>query len=246
MLVEHHLQPRQVVRLRDRVVHETAAQQLTLRVVDDLFHEPGADGLGGAALELALDDRGVDGAAGIVQHDVAQQAHAARLDVHLDRADLPAERPRHGVGIEPRARVEPGLNACTWFYPDTVTWAFGGQVCAVEVDVETCRVRLLRHVVLHDPGRAINPAIVEGQLQGGAAQAIGAGLMEEVVYDAQGQLLSGSLMDYAIPKADDLPWLEVVLDEHPSIVDALADRGVVVRELPITPSRLYALLHRRV
>jgi carbon-monoxide dehydrogenase large subunit len=166
---------------------------------------------------------------------------------------------------------EPGLNACTWFYPDTVTWAFGGQICAVEVDVDTCRVRLLRHVVLHDPGRAINPAIVEGQLHGGAAQAIGAGLMEEVVYDTQGQLLSGSLMDYAIPRADDLPWLEVVLDEHASIVnplgvkgvgesgciagasavanaveDALADRGVTVRELPITPARLFALLHRRV
>jgi len=165
---------------------------------------------------------------------------------------------------------EPGLNACTWFYPDTVTWAFGGQTCAVEVDVETCHVRLLRHVVLHDPGRAINPAIVEGQLQGGAAQGIGAGLMEAVVYDAQGQLLSGSLMDYAIPKADDLPWLDVVLDEHPSSVnplgvkgvgesgciagasavanaveDALADRGVVVRELPITPARLFALLHGR-
>ncbi|HEY3099007.1 MAG TPA: xanthine dehydrogenase family protein molybdopterin-binding subunit [Methylomirabilota bacterium] len=169
------------------------------------------------------------------------------------------------------ATGEPGLNACTWFYPDTVTWAFGGQVCAVEVDVETCRVRLLRHVVLHDPGRAINPAIVEGQLQGGAAQAIGAGLMEEVVYDAQGQLLSGSLMDYAIPKADDLPSLDVVLDEHPSSInplgvkgvgesgciagasaianaveDALADRGVIVRELPITPARLYALLRRGV
>jgi len=164
---------------------------------------------------------------------------------------------------------EPGLNACTWFYPDTVTWAFGGQVCAVEVDVDTCAVRLLRHVVLHDPGRAINPAIVEGQLHGGAAQALGAALMEEVVYDAQGQLLSGSLMDYALPKADDLPWLDVVLDEHPSVVnplgvkgvgesgciagasavanaveDALADRGVVVRELPITPARLFALLHR--
>ena len=169
------------------------------------------------------------------------------------------------------ASGEPGLNACTWFYPDTVTWAFGGQVCAVEVDVETCRVRLLRHVALHDPGRAINPAIVEGQLQGGAAQAIGAGLMEEVVYDAQGQLLSGSLMDYAIPKADDLPSLDVVLDEHPSSInplgvkgvgesgciagasaianaveDALADRGVIVRELPITATRLYALLHRGV
>jgi carbon-monoxide dehydrogenase large subunit len=166
---------------------------------------------------------------------------------------------------------EPGLNACTWFYPDTVTWAFGGQACAVEVDVETCRVRLLRHVVLHDPGRAINPAIVEGQLQGGAAQAIGAALMEDVVYDADGQLLSGSLMDYAVPKADDLPWLDVVLDEHASSVnplgvkgvgesgciagasaianaveDALADRGVIVRELPITPARLFVLLHRRV
>jgi CO/xanthine dehydrogenase Mo-binding subunit len=165
---------------------------------------------------------------------------------------------------------EPGLNACTWFYPDTVTWAFGGQACAVEVDVETCQVRLLRHVVLHDPGRAINPTIVEGQLQGGAAQAIGTALMEEVVYDARGQLLTGSFMDYALPRADDLPSLDVALDEHPSSVnplgakgvgesgciagasavanaveDALADRGVVVRELPITPARLFALLGRR-
>ncbi len=169
-----------------------------------------------------------------------------------------------------KASGEPGLNACTWFYPDTVTWAFGGQACAVEVDVETCRVRVLRHVVLHDPGRAVNPAIVEGQLQGGVAQGIGAGLMENVVYDADGQLLSGSLMDYALPKADDLPWLEVVLDEHPSVInplgvkgvgesgciagasavanaieDALASRGVIVRELPVTPARLHALLARR-
>jgi len=164
---------------------------------------------------------------------------------------------------------EPGLNACTWFYPDTVTWAFGGQACAVEVDVDTCHIRLLHHVVLHDPGRAINPAIVEGQLQGGAAQGIGAGLMEEVVYDAQGQLLSGSLMDYAIPKADDLPWLDVTLDEHPSIVnplgvkgvgesgaipgaaaianaveDAVADLGALIREVPVTPARLFAALSR--
>ena len=169
------------------------------------------------------------------------------------------------------ASGEPGLNACTWFYPDTVTWAFGGQVCAVEVDVETCRVRLLRHVALHDPGRAINPMIVEGQIHGGVAQGVGGGLLEEMVYDAEGQLLSGSLMDYAIPKADDLPSLDVVLDEHPSSInplgvkgvgesgciagasaianaveDALADRGVIVRELPITATRLYALLHRGV
>src|SRR5206468_96085 len=94
-----------------------------------------------------------------------------------------------------KATGEPGLHACTYFYPDTVTWAFGTQAAAVEVDVETCEIRLLAYAIVHDPGRAINPMIVEAQLQGGAAQGIGAGLMEEVVYDGNGQLLTGSLMD---------------------------------------------------
>src|SRR5947208_2053615 len=66
---------------------------------------------------------------------------------------------------------EPGLNACTWFYPDTVTWAFGGQACAVEVDGETCRVRPLRHAVLHDPGRAGDRATGADQPHGGAPPA---------------------------------------------------------------------------
>src|SRR5207245_507797 len=72
---------------------------------------------------------------------------------------------------------EPGLNACTYFHPETVTWAFGTHAAVVEVDVEACLVRLLAYAIVHDPGRAINPTIVEGQLQGGAAQSIGAGLM---------------------------------------------------------------------
>jgi carbon-monoxide dehydrogenase large subunit len=164
---------------------------------------------------------------------------------------------------------EPGLNACTYFYPDSVTWAFGTQAAAVEVDVETCAVRLVGFAIVHDPGRAVNPAIVEGQLQGGAAQAIGAGLMEELVYDAHGQLLTASLMDYAIPKADQLPRLPVVLDEHRSVInplgvkgvgesgaiagaaaianaveDAVADLGVQIREVPVTSARLFALLRR--
>jgi carbon-monoxide dehydrogenase large subunit len=168
-----------------------------------------------------------------------------------------------------RATGEPGLNACTYFHPETVTWAFGTQAAAVEVDVETCAVRLLAYAIVHDPGRAINPAIVVGQLQGGAAQGIGAGLMEEVVYDAHSQLLTGSLMDYAIPKADQLPELPVALDEHPSVInplgvkgvgesgaiagaaaianaveDAVADLGVTISEVPVTPARLYALLGR--
>jgi carbon-monoxide dehydrogenase large subunit len=162
---------------------------------------------------------------------------------------------------------EPGLNACTYFYPDTVTWAFGTQAAAVEVDVETCAVRLLAYAIVHDSGRAIHPTIVEGQLQGGAAQGIGAGLMEELVYDETAQLLTGSLMDYAIPRADQLPPLPVALAEHPSAVnplgvkgvgesgaipgaaavanaveDALADLGVVIREAPVTAGRLFSLL----
>jgi carbon-monoxide dehydrogenase large subunit len=163
---------------------------------------------------------------------------------------------------------EPGLNACTYFYPDTVTWAFGMQAAVVEVDVETFGVRLLKYLIVHDPGRAINPMIVEGQLQGGAAQGIAAGLMEAVVYDGAGQLLTGSFMDYAIPRAADLPALPVELIEHRSTInelgvkgvgesgcipsaaaianaveDALADRQITIREVPVTPEYLYRLTH---
>jgi CO/xanthine dehydrogenase Mo-binding subunit len=165
-----------------------------------------------------------------------------------------------------RAIGEPGLNACTYHYPDTVTWAFGTQAAVVEVDVETFAVRILQYVVVHDPGRAINPMIVEGQLHGGAAQGIAAGLMEAVVYDGNGQLLSGSFMDYAIPRADDLSPLEVELIEHRSTInelgikgvgesgaipgaaaianaveDALRDFRVTVREVPVRAAELYRL-----
>ena len=163
---------------------------------------------------------------------------------------------------------EPGLHACAYFYPDTVTWAFGTQAAVVEVDVETCAVRLLQYVAVHDPGRAINPMIVEAQVHGGVAQGIGAGLMEEVVYDADGQLLTSSFMDYAIPHANDLPSFGVELIEHRSVInplgikgvgesgcipsapaianaieDALASAGITIREVPVTPAKLYALLH---
>jgi carbon-monoxide dehydrogenase large subunit len=159
---------------------------------------------------------------------------------------------------------EPGLNACTYFYPGTVTWAFGTQAAVVEVDVESCRARLLAYAVVHDPGRAVNPAIVEGQLQGGAVQGLAAGLLEELVYDEAGQLLTGTFMDYAIPKCDDVPSIAVALTEHRSIInplgvkgvgesgaipgaaaivnaieDALAEFDVVLREGPATPARIW-------
>ncbi len=166
-----------------------------------------------------------------------------------------------------RKTGEPLLQRCSYFYPDTVTWAFGTQAAAVEVDLETCAVHLLAYAAVHDSGRAVNPAIVEGQLQGGAAQGIGAGLGEELVYDGTGQLVTGSLMEYALPKADQLPPIPVALLDHPSAVnelgikgvgesgaipgaaaianaveDAVADLGVTVREVPVTPARLFAWL----
>jgi carbon-monoxide dehydrogenase large subunit len=164
---------------------------------------------------------------------------------------------------------EPGLNSCTYFSPETVTWAFGTQAAVVEVDVETCAVRLLHYVVVHDPGRAINPVIVEGQLHGGAVQGLAAGLFEEIVYDSNGQLLTGSLMDYAIPRAADLPSIPVALEEHRSIInelgikgvgesgaipgaaaianaveDAVAHLGATIHEAPVTPARLFGLLRQ--
>jgi CO/xanthine dehydrogenase Mo-binding subunit len=164
---------------------------------------------------------------------------------------------------------EPGLNTCAYFYPKTVTWAFGAQAAAVEVDVETCAVRLLRYVAVHDSGRPINPMIVEGQLHGGVAQGVGAALMEELVYDAGGQLVTGSFMDYAMPRAADLPEITTALIDHPSIInelgikgagesgaiapgpaianaveDALAAFGITIRELPVTPARIFEMLAR--
>jgi carbon-monoxide dehydrogenase large subunit len=161
----------------------------------------------------------------------------------------------------------PGLGACVFFYPNSVTWAFGAQAAVVEVDLDTCQLAVLRHAVVHDCGRAINPVVVEGQVHGGTAQGLGSALLEEVVHDGDGQLLTGSLMDYALPRAADFPALEVVHVEFPSTVnelgikgvgesgviapgavvagaveDALADYGAEITRLPVTPASVFAAL----
>ena len=200
--------------------------------------------------------------------DVRIEASRAFVAGMPDRA-LPLGRLAHAAVKSKALRggPDPTLNACTYFYPDTVTWAFGTHAAAVEVDVETGATRLCAYAIVHDPGRAINPTIVTAQLHGGAVQGLAAGLLEEIVYDRDGQLVTGSLMDYALPRADDLPPLAVALDEHPSVVnplgikgvgesgaipgaavianaieDAVADLGVVIHEVPVTPARLHALL----
>src|SRR2546426_1126989 len=161
----------------------------------------------------------------------------------------------------------PGLHACAFFRPETVTWAFGAHACALEVDVETGALRLLGYAAVHDCGRPLNPMVVEGQLHGGIVQGVGAALGEELIYDGGGQLLTGSLMDYGLPKADEVPPLDVVALAFPStrnemgikgvgesgsispvpaignaVEDALADRDVAIERVPLTAASVWEAL----
>jgi len=167
------------------------------------------------------------------------------------------------------AGMEPGLEATRFYDPYFGTASNATHIAVVEVDPETCGVVVRRFVVVEDCGRIINPLIVEGQAIGGVAQGVGAALLEEIVYDGDGQLLTGSLMDYLVPTAAELPPVEVVHLERPSpttlggfkgvgeggtigapaavanaIADALKPLGIELSELPVTPDRLFRLLSR--
>jgi aerobic carbon-monoxide dehydrogenase large subunit len=123
------------------------------------------------------------------------------------------------------AGMEAGLEATTYYDPPNCTFPFGTHVCVVEVDPDTGKVTILRYVAVDDVGPVINPMIVDGQLHGGIAQGIGQALFEEAVYDEDGQLRSGSLMDYALPKAADLPNFELDRTVTPSPVSAFGAKG---------------------
>jgi len=225
-----------------------------------------------------------------VQRSAAQVAHKARLvgaelfecapeDVVLTEGrvavrGVPGKSVSLGqvakAAVRSRAVAEaggPGLSACAFFYPDTVTWAFGMQGVVVEVDLESCALTVLQLAAMHDCGRPINPVIVEGQLHGGIAQGLGSALGEHLVYDEAGQLLTGTLMDYPMPRADQMPPLRVVHLDFPSAInslgikgvgesgvispaaavanaveDALADYGVEIDRPPVTAARVFELL----
>src|SRR5438552_75198 len=162
--------------------------------------------------------------------------------------------------------VAPGLEATHFFQPPGITYASGAHVALVEVDPDTMHVRLSGYWVSHDSGRLINPTIVEGQIQGAVALGIGSALLEEVRYDSAGQALSASFMDYALPRGDDIPPIEIDHLETPSplnplglkgvgesgtlpvaavvasaVEDALSAQGVRVAHVPLTPRRLQTL-----
>lgn len=122
--------------------------------------------------------------------------------------------------------VEPGVEATTFFEPSNFTFPFGAHVAVVEIDPETGDVRLRSYLAVDDCGNVINPMLVDGQVHGGIVQAVGQTLFEEAVYDEQGQLITGELTDYAIPRAEDLPWLETDRTVTPSPVNPMGVKGV--------------------
>jgi carbon-monoxide dehydrogenase large subunit len=176
-----------------------------------------------------------------------------------------ASTPRPGYAMP--SGMDPGLEASAYVPVPQSTYSSGAHAAVVEVDPETGAVKILRYVAVDDCGTVINPMIVEGQVHGGIAHGIGNALLEEIVYDATGQLVTGTLMEYAMPRADDVPRLEVhhVVTPSPlnplgvkgageggtlpapaaianAVVDALRPLGVEVTEMPLTRERLWRRL----
>ena len=122
--------------------------------------------------------------------------------------------------------VQAGLAASSYYEPPTVTWSYAANAAIVEVDVETGRVLVERYVEVHDAGVLINPTLADGQITGGIVQGLGGAMMEAIVYDDQGQLLSGSFVDYAMPRALDVPAITVIHHESPSPLNPLGVKGL--------------------
>jgi carbon-monoxide dehydrogenase large subunit len=161
----------------------------------------------------------------------------------------------------------PGLEATVYFDPQGEVWSFGAVVAVVSIDRETGRATVEKLVWVDDAGTVINPLLAEGQLHGSLAQGLGQILMERIVYDADGQLLTGTLMDYAVPRADDVPPVLIEKMHTPSprnplgakglgeagciamppaivnaVVDALSPFGITHLDMPLTPERIWAAL----
>ena len=160
--------------------------------------------------------------------------------------------------------LEPGMEEGAFFDPPNFTYPSGTYICEVEVDTDTGVVRIEKLVAVDDFGNVINPNIVEGQVHGGLTQGIGQALLEGAVYDESGQLLTGSYMDYTMPRADDVPSFEVVtsagtvctsnsmgvkgcgeagaIGSPPAVINAITDAIGVRVEMPATPQKVWAAM----
>jgi len=165
------------------------------------------------------------------------------------------------------AGAEPGLSAGGSFVPPSKTFPNGAHVCELEIDADTGTVEITRYTVVDDLGVVLNPMLVAGQVHGGVAQGIGQALLERTIYDESGQLLTGSFMDYCMPRADNLPFLDFSMQPTRcttnllgmkgcgeagtigacaavinALLDALQDVGVTRLDMPATPDVLWSVL----
>jgi carbon-monoxide dehydrogenase large subunit len=206
-----------------------------------------------AAVQLGLDEADIqfdDGFFGKPNTNIRLSTkEVARLSYRLDPARMDGQA---------------GLTAKRMVSPDGPTFPNGCHVCEVEIDPDTGHSQIVRYCVVDDVGRVINPMLVEGQIHGGVAQGVGQVLLENIAYDDSGQLLSGSFMDYAMPRATDLPAIacqnnEVLAKTNPlgvkgageagtvgalaavvnAVVDALSPFGIEHVDMPVTPERVW-------
>ncbi len=200
----------------------------------------------------------------------AESLEAAAADIEFRDGRFGIAGTDRGVGLAELAARQPEkyIRVSATETPSAPSWPNGAQVCEVEIDPDTGVTDVVRITSADDIGRIINHMIVAGQVQGGIAQGIGQALYEQAVYDESGQLLTGSLMDYCVPRADDLPSMTNVFDESvpcktnllgvkgcgeigtigavPAVVhavlDALKATGVKHIEMPITPEKVWRIL----
>jgi carbon-monoxide dehydrogenase large subunit len=235
-----------------------------------------ATAVGGTAVYLALQDlrakciKFAAHALGVAPEDVTFEAgvfSSARTTKTVSFGDVALEA--HVCRDLPPG-LEPGLVATRFFEPSNFAFPFGAHIAVVEVDQETGQVEVQRYVAVDDCGRVINPLLVDGQVHGGVAQALGQALYEEAVYDEYGQLITGELMNYAVPKAHHVPEIETDRTETPSpvnplgvkgvgeagtigcspalvnaVVDALSPLGVTHIDMPMTPQKVWRLIQER-
>jgi carbon-monoxide dehydrogenase large subunit len=164
--------------------------------------------------------------------------------------------------------MEPGLDEISFYDPENFVFPFGAHACVVDVDAETGKVDVVRYVAVDDCGPAINPLLIDGQVHGGITHGLGQALFEQVHYDSDGQLVTGSFVDYALPTAAELPSYETDRTETPSpvnslgvkgvgeagtiagsatvtnaVIDALRPLGVTYLDMPLTPMRVWTAIN---
>jgi carbon-monoxide dehydrogenase large subunit len=171
------------------------------------------------------------------------------------------------IGAVPEG-LEPGLEETTFYDPENFVFPFGAHACVVDVDAETGKASVIRYVAVDDCGNPINPMLIDGQIHGGVVHGIGQALYERVHYDAEGQLVTGTFVDYAIPTAAEIPMFETDRTVTPSpvnsmgvkgvgeagtiaasaavtnaVIDAIRPLGVDYMNMPLSPMRVWQAIH---